>query len=196
MVRFLRECGARAKGVECQPASLDAARKADADHAEAYVKGVGQDLPFDDRSFDLVTFIFSLHHVPSHAMDTALAEAARVTRPGGHVYVAEPLIGGPGFELERLIDDEPAVRQAARAALARAGAHGLESLDVADYVSAYTYGDVEDYLADMVGVDPARKAVCERNDMRIRETFARAGREVAGGRQFEQPVRVDLFVRR
>jgi len=26
----------------------------------------------------------------------------------------------------------------------------------------------------LVGVDPARKAVCERNDMRIRETFARA----------------------
>ena len=43
-------------------------------------------------------------------------------RPGGAVYVAEPLAEGNFFELTRMVDDETEVRAAAQAALAKASA--------------------------------------------------------------------------
>lgn len=48
-------------------------------------EGVAEDLPFPDGSFDLVTAYSVLHHLADHR--PALAEAARVLRPGGVLYV-------------------------------------------------------------------------------------------------------------
>ena len=62
----------------------------------------------------------SLHHVPLTAMDQALAEVARVLRPGGHLYLSEPVYAGPLNEITRLYNDEGAVRAAAQAAVDRA----------------------------------------------------------------------------
>jgi ubiquinone/menaquinone biosynthesis C-methylase UbiE len=43
------------------------------------------DLPFEDEQFDLTYSFKVLAHVPD--IDTALREAARVTRPGGHLLL-------------------------------------------------------------------------------------------------------------
>jgi len=43
------------------------------------------DLPFDDGSFDTVSFLACLNHIPNRA--DALAEANRVIRPGGRLLV-------------------------------------------------------------------------------------------------------------
>ena len=48
-------------------------------------EGVAEELPFEDASFDLVTAYSVLHHLADHR--PALAEAARVLRPGGVLYV-------------------------------------------------------------------------------------------------------------
>lgn len=47
-------------------------------------------LPFPDRSFDLVMCIEGFHYVPDPRQ--ALAEVARVLRPGGHALVSVPLV--------------------------------------------------------------------------------------------------------
>ncbi len=70
--------------------------------------------------FDLALMHKSLHHVPLTAMDQALAEVARVLRPGGYLYVSEPVYAGPLNEIVRLYNDEGVVRAAAQAALDRA----------------------------------------------------------------------------
>ena len=59
----------------------------------------------------------SLHHVPLQLMAQALAETARVLRPGGHLYVSEPVYAGALNDLVRLFNDERVVRAAAQAAL-------------------------------------------------------------------------------
>ncbi len=76
-----------------------------------------QDVPAADASFDLALMLKSLHHVPRPLMAQALAEAARVLRPGGHLYVSEPVYGGPFNALIRLFNDEGAVRAAAQSAV-------------------------------------------------------------------------------
>lgn len=83
-----------------------------------------QALPFPDASFDGALMLKSLHHVPVALMDTALAEIGRVLRPGGWLYVSEPVYAGPLNELVRLFNDEAEVRAAAQAALDRALASG------------------------------------------------------------------------
>jgi SAM-dependent methyltransferase len=79
-----------------------------------------QAMPLADAAFDLALMLKSLHHVPLDAMDAALAEVARVLRPGGWFYVSEPIYGGALNEVVRLFNDEGLVRPAAQAALDRA----------------------------------------------------------------------------
>ena len=52
--------------------------------------------PFDDMSFDTVTFIASLNHVPRSKRDVELAEAYRCLRPGGNIVVT---MGNPLAEV-------------------------------------------------------------------------------------------------
>jgi SAM-dependent methyltransferase len=48
-------------------------------------EGVAEHLPFDDATFDLVTAYSVFHHLADHR--PVLAEAARVLRPGGVLYI-------------------------------------------------------------------------------------------------------------
>jgi SAM-dependent methyltransferase len=83
-------------------------------------------VPFSRKSFDGAIMLKSLHHVPIPSMDAALAEVARVVKPGGWFYVSEPIYGGALNEIVRLYNDEGVVRAAAQAALDRALASGKD----------------------------------------------------------------------
>ncbi len=53
-----------------------------------------EDLEYEDSSFDVVVAVHSIEHIP--ALEEALAEMARVLRPGGRaffIYPAEPIMG-------------------------------------------------------------------------------------------------------
>jgi ubiquinone/menaquinone biosynthesis C-methylase UbiE len=49
----------------------------------------GNDLPFPDDSFDLVTTWTVLQHIPPHKIDHALAEVLRVLAPSGIILLCE-----------------------------------------------------------------------------------------------------------
>ena len=76
-------------------------------------------IPLPDGSVDLVLMFKSLHHVPVARMDEALAEIARVLRPGGLAWISEPVYAGALNEVFKLFHDEAEVRAAAFAALCR-----------------------------------------------------------------------------
>ena len=82
-----------------------------------FVAGSAEAVPFPDAGFDGAMMLKSLHHVPLDGMDAALAEVARVVKPGGWFYVSEPIFGGALNEIVRLYNDENTVRRAAQAAL-------------------------------------------------------------------------------
>ena len=67
-------------GLDAAPSLVKAAT--DADRGGEYVVGPAESLPFSDSSFDLVLAYNSLMDVED--MPHAVAEAARVLRPGGH----------------------------------------------------------------------------------------------------------------
>jgi SAM-dependent methyltransferase len=94
--RLLAGRGHRVVGVDAAPTMVRYA----ATHAQA-APAVGGDaaaLPFRDETFDLVVAYMCLHDID--AMPDAVAEAARVLRPGGHLCVAipHPVNSAGGFE--------------------------------------------------------------------------------------------------
>ncbi len=70
--------------------------------------GIGQALPFLDNSMDCVTLTLILHHLTRTQKQHALAEAIRVLRPGGRLFVtdwtAPKGAGKVGFLLVRAAD--------------------------------------------------------------------------------------------
>ena len=82
--RILRQEGFDPVGLDPTVALLEAARARDP--RGLYVEGRGEALDFPDASFGLVVSCLSLIDI-EHA-DRAIAEMARVLRPGGHLLIA------------------------------------------------------------------------------------------------------------
>jgi demethylmenaquinone methyltransferase/2-methoxy-6-polyprenyl-1,4-benzoquinol methylase len=83
--------GFRVTALDQSPEMLDVARARLAGRAEL-VEASAESLPFEDASFDHLTFTYLLRYVDDPG--AALAELARVVRPGGAVAALE--FGVPG----------------------------------------------------------------------------------------------------
>jgi SAM-dependent methyltransferase len=196
LVRHLARRGAHAVGVEVGEEPLRRAREHPPVGGERYEHGVAQALPLDDASADAVVFSNSLHHIPGDALDTALAEAARVLRPGGLVYVQEPVAEGPYFELLRPDDDETDVRAAAHAAIGRAERHGLRHERELRFDSEVSHPDFASFRDRVVLADAERAQALSGIEDDLRERFERtAERDEDGTFRFRQPMRVDVLRR-
>lgn len=195
--RRLAEAGARVVGLDPLPGAIGAARAAAPEGPSLrYLEGSAEALPFADGSFDAVIFLNSLHHVPRGSMGLALDEAARVLRPGGTLYVQEPLAQGAAFELLRRIEDETGVRSAALEALAAAGEGPFESLSSRETVLTVRHADFAALRARTVSVDPARASAFDAQHEELHEAFERLGRPAeGGGYEFDQPFRVEVLRR-
>jgi SAM-dependent methyltransferase len=77
--------GLRAFGVEPAPAMLEVARR-NVPCAEIQ-QGVATDLPYADAEFDLVIMVEVLRYLDQADIQKALAEARRVLKPGGRLFV-------------------------------------------------------------------------------------------------------------
>lgn len=190
LVRELVARGARAVGLEISEQQLGQARTTGIGR---FVVGRAEDLPLPDGSLDAVMFMRSLHHVPEPAMIPALADARRVLRPGGLVYVAEPLAEGDYFELVSIVDDETEVRAAAQRALADCERAGLERMRTLEYEVGAVSAGIETLRKRIVDVDPERAAVFDAHADELTAAFARLGEERESGRRFTQPMRADLL---
>lgn len=109
--------GSRVTGLEVDERQHAKNLAAEPQEGLTFVGAGAQAIPFPDASFDLALMLKSLHHVPLPLMGTALAEIARVLRPGGHLYVSEPVYAGALNDVVRLFNDERVVRAAAQSAV-------------------------------------------------------------------------------
>jgi SAM-dependent methyltransferase len=194
LVRLLAGEGARITGIEPNPKALDKARAEPPVADEAYVEGVGEHLPFDDGSADIVVFFNSLHHIPAAGMAPSLAEARRVLKPGGTVFVCEPVAEGPHFELMRPVDDETEVRALAHRALREAP--GLEMAEEFTYDAEVRRKDFESLRERHILIDPRRAAIFDEKEAELRALFDELGeRRDDGYTYFRQPMRVNVLRR-
>lgn len=159
-----------------------------------FVEAGAQQVPLPDASFDVALMLKSLHHVPLAEMARALAEAARVLRPGGLLYVSEPVYAGRFNDLVRLFNDEGRVRAAAQDALdaALAGGDWRQRTEVR-FATESSYRDFDDWESKQMKHTFAQYTIEDALRERVREAFEASVRE--GGPRFERPLHVRVLER-
>jgi ubiquinone/menaquinone biosynthesis C-methylase UbiE len=195
LVRDLAARGARVIGVEISEEQLAPALAGDRGTGARYLVGRAQELPLDDASMDVAVFMRALHHVPPADLTQGLREACRVLRPGGVVYVAEPLAEGDYFALTSLVEDELEVREAAQKALEQATLAGLDRVTTFEYDVRLCLADLAAFRARTVSADPGRAPIFDARQPDLAEAFQRLGEagERPGERCFLQPMRADVL---
>lgn len=160
-----------------------------------FVAAGAQEIPFPEASFDLALMLKSLHHVPVPLMGTALAETARVLRPGGYLYVSEPVYAGELNELVRLFNDERTVRAAAQSAVDEALRTGRwDSVTERRFEMPTRFRDFADFEQRMMRPTFVDHRIDDAMLARVREAFrSHCGAE---GASFVSPMHVRLLRRR
>lgn len=160
-----------------------------------FIAAGAESIPLADAGFDLALMLKSLHHVPIPLMAQALGEIARVLRPGGHLYVSEPIYDGALNAVIKLFNDEGVVRAAAQAAVDAALATGKwEQVAEWRFAQPVRFNDFAEFETRMMRPTFADHHLDEAKVARVREAFLpHCGPE---GARFTRPMHVRLLRRR
>lgn len=193
--RVLATLFAKVDGIDVNAAKIEQAQAnlAGTGSAIAFRAGSAENLPYPDRSFDVVVFSNSLHHIPD--MRGALRQAARVLVSGGLLYVMEPVPAGSYFEAMKLLEDETAVRTAAYRAIGEALAYGFTAVGEVMYRSRRQFADYAEWCREQSDRSEARRVFLQQHGDEARRGFDEKA-EIHDGRPWlEQVYRVNLLRR-
>lgn len=151
----------------------------------------GQALPFADGEFDTVVISNSLHHIPDPRL--GLKEALRVLKPGGTLYVMEPVASGHYFEATKLVNDETDVRREAYGALLERVGKGVSEVSETMYRQRRIFADFEEWKSDQIDRDEKRRAKFDAAPDKVRDTFMGHAENENGKLAFDQVFRVNLL---
>ena len=159
-----------------------------------FVAAGAQEIPFPDANFDVALMLKSLHHVPMPLLAQALGEVARVLRPDGHLYVSEPVYGGPFNEVIRVFNDEGVVRAAAQAAVDAALQQGLwKQVVERRFEIPVCFKDFDDFERRMMRPTFADHRIDDAKLAATRKVFDR--HVGPGGAHFARPMHVRVLRR-
>lgn len=164
-----------------------------ADLANVHFKLAGAEaIPEANDSIDVVFMFKSLHHVPLELMTQGFNEINRVLKPGGHVYISEPVFAGEFNELLRLFHDEHAVREAAFESTRKAIESGQFELVKETFFNAPMH--FENFAAfeqQVIGVTHTNHQLSPEIYQQVKTRFEK-NMDVDGA-HFLMPIRVDLL---
>ena len=159
-----------------------------------FLRGAAETIPASDTSFDVVMMFKSLHHVPTDRMDAAFSEIRRVLKPGGWVWISEPVYAGAFNEVIRLFHDEKQVREAAFAATQRAVADSRLQLVRQRFFSvAGHYQDFDQFEDQVIRVTHTNHRLAPELLAAVRQAFE--AHMTPTGAHFQSPLRVDILRR-
>jgi len=157
-----------------------------------FAHGGAEAIPAADASVDIVLMFKSLHHVPVSLMDQALAEIARVLRPGGLAWISEPVYAGDLNEVFCLFHDEKLVREAAFSAVCRAAEQGPLRLHKQLFFNTRSFFEsFEQFDTRMIQVTHTDHCLAPELHAAVREKFDSF--MTPEGATFHTPQRVDLL---
>ncbi|AZO25031.1 class I SAM-dependent methyltransferase [Mesorhizobium sp. M1E.F.Ca.ET.045.02.1.1] len=191
----LATAGSHVIGIDPEASAISAAALATS--GATFQVASAEALPFQDGSFDAVTMINSLHHVPAALMSAALREAARVLSIEGLLFIIEPLTTGNFFEALKPVEDETEVRLAAQAAVAEEVEFGhLRLLQSLTYNRTETFSDATQLFDRMIAVDPNRAGTVKRLGDTLVDHVVSVGRRTSDGRMaYDQPIKADVLAK-
>ena len=154
-----------------------------------------QKINLPDDSVDVVIMLKSLHHVPKEFHEQGFDEVYRVLKPGGMLFVSEPVFVGDFIEIIRLFHDEQLVQKQAfaslQAQLEKANKFRLEK--EIHFVSPVKFDrGFLDFENKVLQVSYMEHKLSEETLATVKERFAKHVQE-DGSACFLQPLRLDLL---
>lgn len=151
-----------------------------------------EDIPLEDESTDVVFMFKSLHHVPVELMETSMQEIKRVTKPGGLVYISEPLFAGEFNEILRMFHDEQKVREAAFMTIKNAVDQGIFSqVEEIFFNSPIKFDSFNEFDNNTIKATHSHHTLDDDLYRRVKNRFEQHVGE--DGAHFLMPIRVDLL---
>lgn len=97
--------GMRLSGLDLSATYLDYARRhIGASKRLKWLEGAAERLPFADASIDIVTAVFLFHELPKKVRAQAVAEMARVLKPGGRAIIIDSITEADRPDWKGLLD--------------------------------------------------------------------------------------------
>jgi len=155
-----------------------------------------QDIALADGSVDAVIMLKSLHHVPAELLEGGFDEVYRILKPGGKLFVSEPVFAGEFNDILRIFHDEQAVRANAFEQLQKQVTRGRFQLEQEIHFtscSKYPKG-FEDFDERIIQSTHTEHKLEEDKLKMVQEKFAKHVQE-DGSAHFLIPMRVDVLVR-
>jgi SAM-dependent methyltransferase len=157
-----------------------------------FLSGGAENIALDDASRDVIVMMKSLHHVPGDSMARAFAEIRRVLKPGGHLYISEPVYDGPFNDIVKLFHDEGVVRAAAYAALKRAdGEKVLKLVSEHEFMAPLFFRDFADFERRIIKATHSEHVLTDALKTEVRARLD--AHMTPQGARFVRPMRIDLM---
>jgi ubiquinone/menaquinone biosynthesis C-methylase UbiE len=151
-----------------------------------------QDIPLEDESVDVVLMFKSLHHVPLDLMEPSMHEIRRVLKPGGLLYISEPIFAGEFNEILRLFHDEQKVREAAFNTIKKVVDGGLFNLvEETFFNSPMKFENFAEYENNVIKATHSNHRLDEKLYRQVKQRFEQHIGD--DGAHFLMPIRVDLL---
>ena len=156
--------------------------------------GGAEAITLEDESQDIVLMFKSLHHVPMALLDQAINEIHRVLKPGGSLYISEPVFAGEFNEILRLFHDEEQVRQAAFNASKKAVDLGLFELrEQVFFSSPVKFDSFADFENQLINVTHTQHQLDKDTLAAVKKRYESFANN--GNLSLSAPQRVDLLYR-
>ena len=194
MTRFIAQNAASILAIDVDDRQL-AKNKATTDLANVTFKyGGAEKIPAKEKSFDIVLMFKSLHHVAIEQMDEAFLEIQRVLKPGGILYVSEPVYDGAFNDVLKIFNDEKLVREAAFAAEERAVLTCKFIFEKQKFfLQPLHFDSFNQFEERSINVTYANRTLSPQKHGEVRTEFEKY--MTSEGADFFMPLRVDIFKR-
>ncbi len=192
--RLLAEQGATVTGIEPDAYQAAKNRKIGPVKGVELIEAGAQALPLDDASQDAVIFRFSFHHIPESLHAEVIAEAARVLKPEGALFVIEPIAAGSSQAVMALFHDETRVRAQVQATLATIVPEYFHHRKTYRYQKTHAYTDFSGYLDRYARLTYNSYSPYSVDNARVRNKFSEF-RANNGITELTQPIKADLFIK-
>ena len=187
--------GAQVSGIEPDPVQAAGNRNLKPLPGLELFEAGAQSLPLESASQDLLLFRFSLHHIPPTLYPSVFKETARVLKPGGKLYIMEPVAQGSSQYVMELFHDETSVRERAQKALGEFTPDYYQHDKTLAYTLIRRFDDFEAYLKLYGKLSYNRYAFDAVDNAIVKKRFMQF-KQQDGNIVLEQPVKADVFTRR